>query len=122
MIQIQIPPFKNFTAILACIAIPLEDVMAGKFHFFLWQAVKQAKQNDSRNTNPERNCVNAVGMWLFLRKVLPLGETVRLKCAPVIVEDNLSVSFKQKCQGSSHSADVYRLPQSVENQHMLIQV
>ena len=51
VIQIQVLAFENFSAVLAGIAIPLENVMSGKLHFFFWQAIKHHQQNHARHAD-----------------------------------------------------------------------
>ena len=62
MIQIQIPPFKHTSAILAGISIPLENIMTGKLDLLLRQSVEKAQQNDSGNADTKRHGADAIGM------------------------------------------------------------
>jgi hypothetical protein len=40
MIQVQIAPFKDLSAVLASIPITLKNVVSGKFHLFFWQPIE----------------------------------------------------------------------------------
>ena len=51
MIQVQIPPFENLSAILASVSIALENIVSGEFNLLLWQTVEQAEQNDAWHPN-----------------------------------------------------------------------
>src|SRR5258708_29646461 len=52
---------------------------------------------------------------------MPLVEIVGLERAVVAVEHNLCVALENQGQGAARRADVDRLPQAVEHQHMLVQ-
>lgn len=79
MIQVQITSFEDLAAILAGIAIALENIVPRKFNLFLGQSIEEAKQYHPWDAELERNRVNALGMRCLLRKVAPLRETVSLK-------------------------------------------
>lgn len=66
VVKIQVLAIKRLAAILAGVVIALENVVPGELDFLLGQAVKDSQQNDSRNPDPERNGVDAFGVWLLL--------------------------------------------------------
>jgi hypothetical protein len=121
VIQIQILPVKNFSAILAGILVPFENVVPCKLHFLFGQTVEYGEQNDPGNSDAERNGVNTFRMRLLLGEITPLIEIERLIGPLVIAQHDLGMTFKKKCKGATDSADVYCLPQAVQNQHMLIE-
>src|ERR1043166_9534615 len=53
MIQVEILPFENFAAILASVAVPLENVVPGELDFLLGQPIEEHQQNDPRNADFE---------------------------------------------------------------------
>lgn len=55
MVDIKVAPFEEDPAVLACILISLKDIVAREFDLFLWQAVKEAEHDDSRNADIERD-------------------------------------------------------------------
>lgn len=79
VVEIQVLAIKNLAAVLARISVPLEDVMPGELNFLLGQTIEQDQKDDARNTNFKRDRVNAFGMRLLFRKILPLAEIVRFK-------------------------------------------
>ena len=62
VVQVQILAVENVTAILASVAISLEDVVPGEFDFLLGQAIENHQQDDARNANSERDGVDALRM------------------------------------------------------------
>lgn len=120
MVQIQIFAIKNFTTILAHVPVTLKNVVSRELHFLLWQTIKHHQQNHARDTNLERNGVNALRMRFLARKILPLAEIESLENAVVTGLDDIGVSFKQKSQSAARSADVDRLPEPIQNEDMLI--
>ncbi len=79
------------------------------------------QENDPGHTDTEGNGAHRLRMWLLLRKIVPFGETKRLKRAVAAVEDNLGVALKQQCQRASSRANIDRLPKAIEHQHMLVE-
>lgn len=49
VVEIEFVPVKSVTAVLASVLVPLEDIMARKLHFLLWQAIEQQKHDHSRD-------------------------------------------------------------------------
>ena len=66
MIEIQILPLKLLTAVLACIPIPLENIVPGELDLFFRQPVEEDQQDHLWHPNPERNRVDAFRMRLLL--------------------------------------------------------
>ena len=107
-------------AVLAHIIVPLENIMPGEFDLFLGHAIKHDQQNDPWNAELEGDGMNAFWMRLLLGKILPLVKTVSLEGAVLRPKNHLGMTFKEQRKGASGSADIYRLPQSVEHQYMLV--
>jgi hypothetical protein len=121
VVQIEVFSVENFAAILAGVLVPLENVMAGEFHFLLGHAVEEREHNDARHTNFEGDGVNALGMGLFLRKIVPFLEIISLEGTVWSVEDDLRMALKEQSKGPTSGADIHRLPQTVKNQNLLVQ-
>jgi len=51
MVDVQAAAVKDDSAVLACVLVPLEDIVAGELHFFLGQSVKKAKHDNSGHTD-----------------------------------------------------------------------
>jgi hypothetical protein len=65
VIQIEIFTVENLTAILAFILVSFENVMPGKFHFLLWETIKDDQQNNPRHADLKGNGMNAFRMRLL---------------------------------------------------------
>ena len=120
VVEIQILAVKNAATILTGIAVALEDVMTGEFDFLFWQAVEHGQQNHAWNSDFEGDAFDARTGGVVLRHITPLIEIVGLKRAVGIGKDDLSVAFKEKAQRPANGAYIHRLPQPVENQHVLV--
>jgi hypothetical protein len=121
MIEIQIFALKNMAAVLAGVAVAFEDVVTREFDLLFRQPVKHHQQDDSRNPDFEGNGGDGFRVRLLLGKIAPLVKTECLESAVGIAEDNLGVPFKHKSQRASRRANVDRLPEAVEHQHVLIE-
>ena len=66
--------------------------------------------------------MDAVRMGFLHGKVPPLREAESLKSSAFVIKDDLGMSFEQKAESPTNSADIYCLPQAIQNQHMLVQV
>jgi len=121
VVEVQIPAFKDVAAVLAGIAVALEDIVAGEFDLLFRQPVKHQQQNDARHTNFEGNGGNGFRMRFLLGEVAPLKKTESLESAVGISKNDLGVAFEYKSQGAAGGADVDRLPKAVEDQNVLIE-
>ena len=121
MIEIQIFALENVAAVLTGVAVALEDIVPGEFDLLFRQAVKHHKQNDARHPDFEGNGGDGFRVRLLLGKIAPLMKTERLESAVGIAEHNLGVPFKHESQRASRGANVDRLPEAVEHQHVLIE-
>lgn len=120
VVQVQILAIQSLAAVLAGAVVTLENVVPGELDLLFGKAVEDDQKDDARDANPERNGVNALGVRFLFGEVLPLVEIVSLKGAVFRAEHHLGVAFEQQRQGAAGGADVYRLPQPVEDQHMLV--
>jgi len=59
-------------------------------------------------------------MRLLIGQIAPLAETESVKRALGIVQDNLGMPFEEQRERAPSGADIDRLPQPVEHQHMLV--
>lgn len=121
MVEVQIFAFEDASAILAGVLISLENIMPGELDLFFRQSIEEYEQNHFRDAQPERNGVDTFGMRLLLREVSPLVEIKGLKGTVIHSQDDLGMAFKEQGKGAAHAADVDRLPQAVEHEHLLIE-
>ena len=120
MVQVQIPPLKNFSAILAGVPVALENIVPGEFDLLFRQPVKQAEQDDARHPDFQRDAVDAVHVRLLHGEVPPLRKTEGVERAVVPIKHHLSVAFKQEGESATNGANVHRLPEAVQHQNMLV--
>jgi len=96
MVEVQVLPIKLAAAVLAGVLVALEDVVPGKLHFLLGDAIEEHQQDHPGNPDAKGNRVNTLRMRLLLRKIVPFCEVVGLERAVVIVEYHLGTAFEQK--------------------------
>jgi hypothetical protein len=65
MIQIEFASIENLTAVLACVLVALEDIVARKLYFLLWKPIEHQQHNHPWDTDFERDGCN----HLVLRRV-----------------------------------------------------
>lgn len=120
VIEIQILAVESLAAVLAHVVIALENIMPGELDFLFGEAVEHDEQNDAGNADFEGDGADAFRMRLLFGKVLPLIEAVGLERAVLGIQDHLGMAFKEQSESAARGADINRLPQSVQDQHMLI--
>ena len=122
VVQIEIPLFEQLPAILAGVLVPLEDVVPGELHLLAWHAIEKKQHDDARNANLEGDSVHHLFflVWRSIRKVAPAVEIVGQKILPIGV-DNLRMTSAEETEGPPHAADVDRLPQAVQHEHLAVE-
>ena len=113
MVQIKIFSLESFTAILAQVFVPFENIMPGKLHLFLRKMIIDHEQNHARDPDAEGNRVNGFGMRFLLREIVPFAETVGLERAVIAIVNHLRMALENEGQRATRRADVHRLPQAV---------
>jgi len=121
MIEIQILAITGLAAVLTSVPVPLEDVVPGELDFLLRHVVINQQKDDTRQAQSERDCTDGLGVRFLLREILPFGEIVRLEGTIVTVENDLRMSLEKQSQRPTNGAYIHRLPQTIQNQHMLVQ-
>ena len=120
VVEIQILAVKSLAAVLAHVVVALENIVPGELDLFFGQAVEHDQQDDAGHADFEGDGADAFRMRLLLGKVLPLIEAEGLEGAVLRIQHHLGVAFKEQGEGASRGADINRLPQAVQDQHMLI--
>ena len=59
-------------------------------------------------------------MRLLVGQIAPLTETESVKRSSGIIQDDLGMPFEEQCESAPGRADIDRLPQPVEHQHVLV--
>src|SRR5204863_7837093 len=98
-----------------------KDVMPGELHLFLWKVIINHQQNNTRDTNPERDGANRFRMRFLLGKIMPFAEAEGLERAIRTIQDNLGMALKQQRQSEAGGAYIDGLPKSIQHQNMLVE-
>ena len=120
VVKIQILAVKSLAAILAHVVIALENVVPGELDLLFGETVEHDEEDDAGDADFEGDSADAFRMRLLIGKVLPLVETESLEGTVLSIQNHLGVAFKKQSKGATRGADIDRLPQSVQDQHMLI--
>jgi hypothetical protein len=109
------------TAVLARVLIALKNIVPREFHFLFRQPIKHHQQNHARHPNAKRNRLDRFGMGLTQGKIVPFGKIVSPEGTVVGAENRLGVTLKEKRQRTTRRADIDRLPEAIQDEHMLVQ-
>jgi len=122
MVEVQIAPIEDPPTVLAGVPIPLEEVVAGEFDFFLGKPIEAHQQDHPGNPDPEGDCIDrAVGLGIGRGEIAPLLEIQRPVVAVALTEHHLCVAVEEKRVRPTYRADVDRLPQPVEDKNLIAQ-
>jgi len=121
VVEVQVFPVKNVTAILAGVFIALKDVVARELHFFLRQPVIHEQQDDARNLDAEGNGMDGFVMGRINGHVAPFAEIKGAKGTVIGVDDDLGLSLEEQSQGATSGANINGLPEPIQHKHMLIE-
>ena len=120
MIQIQILSVARFAAVLAGVLIALENIVARELHLFLGDVIVDQQQYYTRDAQSKRNRADRFRVRVLGGQVLPLRKVEGLKRTVVAVKDSLRMTLKQQGQCPSRRADIDRLPEPIQHQHVLV--
>ena len=122
MIQVEVATVKNLAAVLAGVAVTLENVVPRELHILAREAIKEQEQDHPGNADPQGNSADDVLGSVVggaVGEVPPLLEVVRLEISGVVVGDDLGVPFEKKGEGAADRAKIHRLPKAIEHQNLL---
>ena len=120
MIEIQFAPIKNRPAILAGVLVPLENIVPGKLHFLFRQSIEEQQDDHARHTDLPRNRRDHFVLRRVHGKIAPAIEIVRQEIIRLIRRHDVGMSGINQRERASRRADVHRLPQPVQHQHLII--
>ena len=120
MIEIEIAAFKNLPAILAGIAVPLENVVPGEFDFLFRQPLEKQEDDNPRDANVHGNRPNHFRFRIGLGKIAPTEKIMGQKIVSLFRGNHLRVPLIKKSEGPADRAGVHRLPQAVKHENRLI--
>ena len=120
VVEIEIAAVEVLAAILAGVAVALEDVMPGEFDFLVREPIEEQQQNHPRDANVKGDGPDHVFAVMAMGKFAPLVEIKRLEITGIFDHD-FGVAHVQQHKRALNRADVDRLPQAVEYKHTLIE-
>ena len=120
VVEIEIAPVEVLGAVLTGVAVALEDIVPGEFHFLVRQPVEEQQQDYARDSDVKRDRSDDVLAVVAVRKVAPLMEIKRLKITGIFDHD-FRMPHVQQHKRALDRADVDRLPKAVEHEHILIE-
>ena len=96
VVEVQVFAIENDAAILAGVAVALENVVTGELHFLFRKAIKHQKQNDARHADLERDGRDGFRVRFLFGKVAPLREIVGLEGTVLVTKHDLSVTLEHE--------------------------
>jgi hypothetical protein len=116
VIQIQIPPIFQLSAVLAGIGVPFEDVLPSQFNLFFRNPVKKHQYNNPWNSNSKADGANRILTLIVLAELLPPMEIEGPKIIPCTISlYHLGMPHIQEAKGPPDGADVHCLPKAVQD-------
>ena len=71
MVDIELAALKMFTAVLTCILIPFKDIEPRELDLLFRKTIKEAEDDDSRNTDVKRDCLQHPWLRIGEGKITP---------------------------------------------------
>lgn len=121
VIEVESVPVEASGAILAGVVVAFIDVLPGEFDFLAGEAVKLAEDDDGGNADEETHGLDHFPSGIALGEVMPSGEVVGEIIVVLITPDDMGVLLVKQSESPADAADVDRLPQPVEYQHMPVE-
>ena len=123
MIEIQVASLKDVAAILAGIAVPLEDVVPGKFYFLLRKPIEKQEDDDPRNSDLPRDRIHhlMLGRGSVDGKIEPARKVVGREIILQIGRNDLRVALIEQGKGATRRADIDRLPEAIKHEHLSVE-
>jgi len=112
VIQVELSLWEDLSAVLATIPVSKEDISSSESHLSSREAIVVQQLDDSRDTDgpPRRMDEGVVGLR---GKITPVLEGIR----PEIRSDRTGAARAEQPEGTSHTGDLYRLVETVENKN-----
>jgi hypothetical protein len=121
MVEIKVAAVEDAPTILALVLVALENVLPGKLDLFLRNPIKEEEENHLRNSNGKRDGTHGrFSRGIPTRKIDPAVKVERFIIFTFTVHD-LGVPLEKKTKCSFDSADVNRLPETIQNEDVLVQ-
>jgi len=121
VVEVQVFSLESLAAILAGVVVALKDVVPREFDFFFGHPVVQEQQDDARHANAKGDGVNRFLRRRFVREIAPFLKIEGAERAVGMGQHRLGMALKEQRQRPAGGADVDRLPEPVQHEHMLVQ-
>jgi hypothetical protein len=113
VIQIQVLALENLAAVLAGVAVALENIVPRELDLLFGNPVEHHQQDHPRHADFEGDGGNGFPVRFLGGKITPLVETERLEDALVIAQDDVGMPLEQQRESAPRGADIDRLPEPV---------
>ena len=105
---------------MAGILVTLEDIVSGKLHFLLWQAVEKQEHNHLWDADLPRDGCYDLMLGGSGREIAPTVEVVGQEIIFWVGRNDLGMTLVKKGESAAGRTDIHRLPQAIQNQHLAI--
>jgi hypothetical protein len=99
MIEIELISLENPAAILARVFVPFENIVTGKLHFLLREAIKKEQHNHAWDSDLPRNGRDHFVFWRSYRKIAPTFEIMRQKIVGLVRRDDVGMARIDQREG-----------------------
>jgi hypothetical protein len=120
VIEIQFVALKNLTAVLTGVLVALEHIVSRKLHFLFRKPIEKEQHDHARHADLPRD---GGDHFVFRRghgKIPPALEIVCHEIVRLIGRNHVGVSCIHERECAARSADVHRLPQTVQDQNLTV--
>ena len=115
MIEIEIAPIKNLSAVLAGVLVAFEDVVTRKLDFLFREPIEKEQHDHARHSNFPRNRRDHFVFRRSRGKIPPAFEVVRHEIVGFIRRNDVGVPRVNQRKRAPGRADVDRLPETVQH-------
>lgn len=121
VIEVESVPVEALSTVLAGVVVSFVDVLPGEFDFLAGETVELAEDDDSGYADEKTHGLDHFPGGFALGKVMPTREVVGEIIVVLVAPDNVGVLLVEQSESPADAADVDRLPQPVEHQHMPVE-
>jgi len=121
VIEVEFLHLEPLPAVLAGIPVTREDVLARKFHLFLWETVVDGKDDDLRNLERVVDRVDNFPPGSSDGMLKPRTEVVSVEVVLPVFLDNLRVPQEEERKSPFCRTRIDRLPKPVQNKNGTVQ-
>ncbi len=120
VVQIQFLAVQDPPAILALVLVAFEDVVAGEFDLLAGKPVEEGEKDDLGDSDLEGNRVDRIRVpGVLCREMAPSLEIQGGEFIAAVVH-HMGLTLKEQTESPPGRADIDRLPEPVQNQHICV--